>query len=129
MEAHCDTCICFTDKLQDPTQLEEGTRHKRSHKTERAAAEYQFPRSGTNSMKVLHAHYKADGLTDHELADVTGLYHLTAEPSRGRLCKAGWLQKSDRTRPSPYGRECIVWEMTREGRRDFADYLQWGGEV
>lgn len=51
------------------------------------------------------------GLTDLELATVTGLYLNTAAPSRFALVKKGQVEDSGLRRLNERGRKMIVWSL------------------
>lgn len=52
------------------------------------------------------------GLTDFELADLTGLQQTSIGKRRGELRDAGLVRDSGRRRASPSGSPAIVWEAT-----------------
>jgi hypothetical protein len=51
------------------------------------------------------------GLTDLEIAAVTGLYLNTAAPSRNTLVKRGKVEDSGLRRKNERGRNMIVWKL------------------
>lgn len=76
-----------------------------------AAARQAAPRAGTNralALRVLRSH--PDGLTDFELADLTGMQQTSIGKRRGELRDAGLVRATDRRRPAPSGAAAIVWE-------------------
>lgn len=100
-----------------PNQNTEGRKHRRSTDTERAAALRVMPKTGTQRLTVLRAIAAADdGLTDVEVADVTGLYHYSAAPRRNELLIGGWVMDSGRRRETGNGGEGIVWIATDKAR-------------
>ena len=103
--------------LSDPDAATPGQAHARARDTERAAALAVTPRTGTQRRRVLEAIAAAgaDGLTDHELADTTGLYLYSAAPRRTELLRGGWVRDSGRRRATPLGGEAAVWTLTEEG--------------
>lgn len=50
------------------------------------------------------------GLTDFELAEITGLQQTSIGKRRGELRDAGLVRDSGQRRPSPSGSPSIVWE-------------------
>ena len=76
-----------------------------------AAARLTEPRAGTNralALRVLREH--PGGLTDFELADLTGLQQTSIGKRRGELRDAGLVRATERTRRAPSGALAIVWE-------------------
>lgn len=51
-----------------------------------------------------------DGLTTHEIVDATGIAYATVTPRLKPMRKKGLAVDSGVTRPSPTGRQCIVWK-------------------
>lgn len=68
-------------------------------------------------MLLLHG-----GLTDYELAELTGWQQNSIGKRRGELMAGGLVRASRREdgslvkRPAPSGSKCIVWEITEKGR-------------
>lgn len=72
--------------------------------------------AGNNRAAVLRAHARnAAGLTDYELADLTGLQQNSAGKRRGELRDAGLIEQTDQRRPAPSGSLAIVWRITPAG--------------
>lgn len=103
--------------LSDVDADNPGQAHRRGRDTERAAALFVMPRTGTQRRRVLEAIAAAgdDGLTDHELAEITRLYLYSAAPRRTELLRGGWVRDSGRRRATPLGSEAVVWTLTEEG--------------
>lgn len=59
------------------------------------------------ALGVLRSH--PDGLTDFELADLTGIQQTSIGKRRGELRDAGLVRDSGRRRPAPSGSMAIVW--------------------
>lgn len=56
-----------------------------------------------------------DGLTDFELADLTGKAQTSVGKRRGELATAGLIVATTERRPSPSGSPAIVWRITPLG--------------
>jgi hypothetical protein len=82
----------------------------------RTAAERASVNAGTNRALALTAHAHADGgLTDHELAELTGVQQTSIGKRRGELVALGLIERTDVRRPSPTGSPAIVWRITAVG--------------
>lgn len=55
------------------------------------------------------AHAGSNGLTDFELAEITGIPQTSIGVRRGELVKMGYVIKTEERRPSPSGSPSIVW--------------------
>jgi hypothetical protein len=80
--------------------------------TSRAAAEDNAPRAPRHrdlALKVLRAH--PSGLTDFELAVMTGISQTSIGKRRGELRDIGVVEDSGVRRPSPSGSSAIVWRV------------------
>lgn len=53
------------------------------------------------------------GLTDFELADITGIAQTSIGVRRCELVRLGLIEKTDFRRPSPSGSPAIVWRYVR----------------
>jgi len=76
-----------------------------------AAARLTEPRAGTNrarALAVLREH--PDGLTDYELADLTGLQQNSVGKRRGELRDVGLVRATNLQRRAPSGAWAIVWQ-------------------
>lgn len=104
--------------LPDPAAPGAGRRHRHAGETETSAARSAWPRFGTQRMTVLAAIAKAgdEGLTDHELADETGLFLYSCAPRRTELLHGGWVRDSGRRRTTPLGAEAAVWVLADAAR-------------
>jgi len=76
-----------------------------------AAAERVRPRAGTMRAIVLDAIEAAgpEGATIDEIAQRTGLLTQTVCGRIAELKRDGWIQKTQRRRPTRTGSEAIVW--------------------
>jgi len=77
-----------------------------SHEAARDAA----PTAQTNralALRILRDY--PGGLTDFELAEITGLQQTSIGKRRGELRDAGLVYDTGRRRPSPSGSRAIVW--------------------
>ena len=84
--------------------------------TSHAAARYTEPRANTNralALRVLAEH--PGGLTDFELAALTGLQQTSIGKRRGELRDGGFVEDSGERRASPSGAQAIVWKAKSEG--------------
>jgi hypothetical protein len=72
--------------------------------------------AGTNRALALrvHASHPA-GLTDFELADLTGVPQTSIGKRRGELVTLGLVERTAARRPSPSGSPAIVWRVTADG--------------
>jgi DNA-binding transcriptional ArsR family regulator len=78
--------------------------------TSHHAAEDAEPRAGTNRAKALAAlRDHPEGLTDFELADLTGVAQTSIGVRRHELEMAGFVEDSGLRRPAPSGSQAIVW--------------------
>ena len=111
--------------LPDPEQNKRGLTLRISRRTSEEAAELILPRSGTLRFRVLMAlaDYPA-GLTDSEIALVTGLSYNSFGPRRRELFKMGWVTDSGRRRPSVETKASQeVWVLTPDGRTAWANRI------
>ncbi len=82
--------------------------------TSHAAAEDAQENASTHrarALALLQSH--PDGLTDFELADLTGLQQTSIGKRRGELRDRGLVRDSGRRRPAPSGSLAIVWVATQ----------------
>jgi DNA-binding transcriptional ArsR family regulator len=85
-------------RATDPeTSWEAAERAKLNKSTNRALA-----------LRLLREH--PEGLTDFDLAELTGLQQTSIGKRRGELRDAGLVRATDRRRRSPSGSSAIVWE-------------------
>lgn len=78
--------------------------------TSHAAARDAAPNAQTNralALRLLRDH--PNGLTDFELAALTGLQQTSIGKRRGELRDAGLVYDTGERRPSPSGSKAIVW--------------------
>ena len=61
-----------------------------------------------------HARHPA-GLTDYELAAITGRQQNSVGKRRTELRDQGYIMDSSLRRPAPSGSSCIVWSITGAG--------------
>ena len=112
-----DSRTANSESLPDPGADAMGARHAGGGDTETAAALAVIPRSGTQRRKVLEAlAASADGLTDDELAERTGLFLYSAAPRRVELRDGGWVLDSGRRRPTGRDAAAVVWVVSAAGR-------------
>ncbi len=86
-----------------------------SSPTSRAAASRIRPDISRLGWLVLETLQRAspDGLTDSEIQQMLGLAGSSERPRRVWLARSGWVVDSGLRRPSPTGRQCVVWIVTR----------------
>ena len=60
-------------------------------------------------------HAGPDGLTDFELAAMSGKAQTSIGVRRKELCRMGLVEGTTRTRPAPSGSPAAVWVATRAG--------------
>jgi hypothetical protein len=99
---------------QTPEEGETPTEHRRRLRAERAQ---RPPKPGSAAAQILGAvaavarDPRTAGLTDLELAQVTGLSPNTVRPRRGELVTGGWLLDSGATR-THHGAAHRVWVLS-----------------
>ena len=64
-----------------------------------------------------HHHRHPDGLTDFELAELTGKALTSIGKRRGELEKVGLVVATTIRRPSPSGSPAVVWRITPLGQK------------
>lgn len=80
------------------------------------AARRTHPLAANHRLKALRAHGEhPEGLTDFELADLTGIAQTSIGKRRHDLMGDGLIEKTTRTRPAPSGAAAIVWRITAKG--------------
>lgn len=72
-------------------------------------ASKRAPRHRELAWKTLLAH--PEGLTDFELAELTGLAQTSVGKRRGELRDKGFVVDTGKRRPSPSGSPSIVWAV------------------
>jgi DNA-binding transcriptional ArsR family regulator len=110
----------FDDDQEDPTV---GMVRATDPETSHVAAAESIDRKESHQRLALTALHAAGGagLTDFELAAVTGVQQTSIGKRRGELRDAGLVCRSvledgkTRTRPSPSASPAIVWELTDRG--------------
>jgi hypothetical protein len=96
--------------------------------TAHGAAVIALHGAATNRQLALHHHATTmfDGLTDFELADLTGIQQTSIGKRRGELVAVGYIERArdeagcGATRPSPTGTPAAVWQITSAGLRAYA---------
>lgn len=88
--------------------------HQRHSPTSRDAAEAILPRTGSLRRVVLDAIRQAgaDGLTDEEGIDATGLSPSTYRPRRVECCEMGFVGDRGLRRRTRSGRQAVAWCVT-----------------
>lgn len=80
------------------------------------AAEKAATRRGQKTLLYLRYLARYGPCSDHE----TAAYHLwplsSVNSIRNALMHAGLVERSDQTRPSPYGLACRRWQLSSAGR-------------
>lgn len=79
--------------------------------TSRDAAQDNAPRAPRHrdlALRVLRAH--PEGLTDFELAELTGIAQTSVGKRRLELLRDGLVENTGKRRPSPSGSAAIVWK-------------------
>ncbi len=86
--------------------------------TEREAAISVYPRTGTARRRVLDfiASMGLRGATDEEVSLSLRMRLYTAAPRRNELLRDGWVEDSERQRPTTTGTRATVWVLTERGR-------------
>lgn len=101
--------------------------------TSHAAAERAMPSASAGRLLALRTLVQhADGLTDFELADLTGWQQTSIGKRRGELVAAGYVEAATYTGPdgdphyvkrlTPSGAQAIVWRATGGGRAFLKEY-------
>lgn len=78
--------------------------------TSHQAALFAAPKAETHrviALRMLKAH--PDGLTDFQLADLTGIPQTSIGVRRKELVEMGLVEATNQRRPSPSGAKAIVW--------------------
>ena len=77
--------------------------------TSHRAALFAAPKAETHrvALRVLKAH--PDGLTDFDLARLTGIPQTSIGVRRKELVRMGLVEATDKRRPAPSGAKAIVW--------------------
>ena len=78
--------------------------------------------AGRTVALLAHAAHSA-GLTDFELADLTGIQQQSIGKRRGDLVKVGLIVATLERRPAPSGASAIVWRITPSGE-SYAQHLK-----
>lgn len=81
--------------------------------TSRAPTEPRMSAGRLLALDALARH--RDGLTDFELAEITGKPQTSIGKRRGELVSAGLVVGTTQRRPSPTGSPAIVWRITPLG--------------
>lgn len=66
------------------------------------------------ALRALQDHW-LNGLTDFELAEVTGWQQTSIGKRRGECVSQGWVENSGEKRAAPSGSLAIVWRITEAG--------------
>lgn len=100
--------------LPDPSAEIPAPHHRTGTDTEQEAARLMTPRAGTLREEALRAFTDAldTGLTDRELARVTGRYLYSIAPRRVELTRQGWLVDSGQRRRTDRGSRAVVWKLS-----------------
>lgn len=79
--------------------------------TSHQAARDATPRAGTHRARALAALREAgeDGLTDFQLAEITGIAQTSIGVRRNELVQAGLVVATEKRRAAPSGSAAIVW--------------------
>lgn len=83
--------------------------------TSHAAARLTEPKASTNralALRILREH--PEGLTDFELAELTGIQQTSIGKRRGELRDGGFVRDTGKVRKAPSGASAIVWEAVPE---------------
>lgn len=64
--------------------------------------------------EILQALLNNDGLTTHEISDVTGIPYWTVTPRLRPMKRKGVAVESGELREGYSGRRCIVWKAVRK---------------
>lgn len=86
--------------------------------TSRKAALQNYPRSGTqrNTILRLAAEMRDYGITRDRVVERLGMKESSVHPRVLELLEGGWLEETDRTRPTRTGADAIVMVATPKGR-------------
>tara|TARA_Y100000310_G_C20687469_1_gene820012 strand:+ start:2949 stop:3299 length:351 start_codon:yes stop_codon:yes gene_type:complete len=76
-----------------------------------AAAAVDGARNETCRLQVLEYIYKMGGATDAEIQGALKMDGNSERPRRVALTRAGLIEDSGRTRPTPSGRQAVVWQV------------------
>lgn len=84
----------------------------------RAAQDAFKTSAGTRRLALLTHAAHPDGLTDFELADLTGIAQTSIGKRRGDLVAAGYIVNAETARPAPSGSRATVWRITAAGMQE-----------
>jgi len=59
-----------------------------------------------------------DGLTTHEISDISAMYYATVTPRMKPLMAKGLIKDSGKKRKSPFGKLCIVYQATTQNQEN-----------
>lgn len=109
----------MSNDLRDPQAPRSLPFHTSGQSTERDAAVLASPNAGKKRLIVLQAIAEAgvNGLTDMELADLTGLHRAAAR--RNDLLNDGWVVNSGTRRPTTNHATAVVWVLSDVGRLQY----------
>jgi DNA-binding transcriptional ArsR family regulator len=115
MSANAPTSLFGWDPERETVVYARPNARRTDPETSHQAARLAEPKAGTNrelALRTLRQH--PDGLTDFELAELTGLQQNSVGKRRGELRDAGLVEDTGRRRPSLTGAPAIVWRATRD---------------
>lgn len=99
--------ITFPNPEQDPAV--------RVNDPDTCVAPDEFKMSAGRALALDALARHADGLTDFDLAAITGKAQTSIGKRRGELAKAGLVIATTERRASPSGSPAIVWKVTPQG--------------
>lgn len=92
------------------------------HMTSINAARRTYPLTASHRATALRVHYEnPGGLTDFELAAITGVTQPSIGKRRLELQHKGYIEETELTRPSPSNSPARVWRITAAGKRAYED--------
>lgn len=102
---------------RETTANREGPTGRDHPATSRRAAKLNMPRSGTQRATVLVALFNGGGMTDEQIARVTGLGHNSVRPRRIELVELGLVRPTVAVRTTRAGAAATVWATTELGEK------------
>lgn len=106
--------------LDDATKFLIVNTRRMDTETSIQAAQRTYPNAQRHRDLALRVHYEhPDGLTDFELAHITGVTQPSIGKRRLELQRAEFIQATSHTRPSPSGSPARVWRITAQGKRAY----------
>lgn len=106
------------EELSDPEQQQLGP-FARDSQTSRKAALDNYPRQGSQRMRILNA-LDMENATREELGERMSIPDNSIRPRVKELIEGGWIEESDHTRPTQTGSDAAILKLTNRARDERA---------